>query len=170
MRKPIPLPRLASVPPADPPYDDERGPYAGPATYGSLALAREPAEPRDTRDPGEGTSGPRGALILSPRGSVPDERRLRGLGQAMAEILAGRRPPESVQNRLSERAYRGLVRAGKMIDTQRPPMVGLPHVQQPVEGVVEMCVLVHCGDRSRVLALRLERFGVQWLVTDFETA
>jgi len=172
MPKPIPLPRLASVPPADPPYDDERGPYAGPpATYGSLALAREPHVHGEHPEDGEhGTASARGGLIVAPRGSAPDERRLRGLGQAMAEILSGRRPPEAVQNRLSERAYRGLVRAGKMIDTQRPPMVGLPHVQQPVEGVVEMCVLVHCGERSRVLALRLERFGVQWLVTDFETA
>jgi hypothetical protein len=169
MPKPIPLPRLASVPPADPPYDDERGPHVDPhATYGSLALAHEP---RVYGDHGEhGAAGAREGLVIAPRGSAPDERRLRGLGQAMAEILSGRRPPEAVQNRLSERAYRGLVRAGKMIDTQRPPMVGLPHVQQPVEGVVEMCVLVHCGERSRVLALRLERFGVQWLVTDFETA
>jgi hypothetical protein len=151
------------VPQADPPYDDERGPQAGtPETYGSLALA-----PVQTARPyGEG----RGALIMGPPGSLPDERRLRGLGQALAEILSGRRPPDTVQDRLTERAYAELCRAGKMIDTSRPPLVGLPHIQQPRAGSVEMCLLVHCGPRSRALAVRLERYGVQWLVTDFETA
>jgi hypothetical protein len=103
-------------------------------------------------------------------GSPPDERRLRSLGQAMAEILAGRRPASSVADRLTERAYAELVRAGKMIHTRRPPMVGLPHVNPPRDGVVEACLLVHCGERSHVLAIRLERHGVQWLCTDFETA
>ncbi|MEV1200962.1 Rv3235 family protein [Microbispora rosea] len=149
MPKPVPLPRLASVPPADPPYDErDGGQVTRPGTYGALALA---PVPRRT-------------------GAPTDERRLRGLGQALAEILAGRRPPETVQDRLTERAYRELVRAGKMIDTERPPLTGLPHVQRPRDGVIEMCLLVHCGTRSRVLAVRLERRGVQWLVTDFETA
>ncbi|MEZ0074994.1 Rv3235 family protein [Planotetraspora sp. GP83] len=163
MPKPIPLPRLVSVPSAEPPYDDEREVRgATPRTYGSLALARDPGE--------NGTAASRGSIIIAPPGSLPDERRLRGLGQAVAEILCGRRPPETVQDRLSERAYRELIRAGRMIETQRPPLVGLPHIQQPRAGVVEMCLLIHCGTRSRVLALRLERYGVQWLVTDFETA
>ncbi|GAA0404338.1 hypothetical protein GCM10009530_65530 [Microbispora corallina] len=175
MPKPISLPRLVSAPPADPPYDDER---AGrpPLTYGSLALAPEPA-PRAVPPAGAGSL--RGLPVARPPmrgfpgvrpGAVPDERALRGLGQALAEVLAGRRPPETVQGRLTERAYREMVRAGKMIDTARPPLVGLPHVQRPREGVLEMCLLVHCGPRSRVLAVRLERQGVQWLVTEFETA
>ncbi|GIH22096.1 hypothetical protein Aph01nite_04060 [Acrocarpospora phusangensis] len=155
MPKPIPLPRLVPVPQADPPYDDE------PQTSGSLALAYLPA-PEPVRD--------RRPLAIGSSGSIPDERRLRGLGQALAEILAGRRPPETVQDRLSERAYTELIRAGKMIDTQRPPMAGAPHVQSPRPGAVEMCLLVHCGTRSRALAVRLERYGTQWLVTDFETA
>lgn len=168
MPKPIPLPRLTSVPQADPPYDDERGARTGsPETCGSLALA-----PVQTARPyGEGHAvGRQGALIMGPPGSPPDERRLRGLGQALAEILSGRRPPETVQDRLTERAYAELCRAGKMIDARRPPLVGLPHIQQPRPGSVEMCLLVHCGPRSRALAVRLERYGVQWLVTDFETA
>ncbi|MEV7807307.1 Rv3235 family protein [Microbispora sp. NPDC088329] len=157
MPKPVPLPRLASVPPADPPYDEHDAgavtrpaPHPGtyPGTYGALALAPPPRSP----------------------GTPTDERRLRGLGQALAEILAGRRPPETVAGRLTERAYRELVRAGKMIEAERPPLTGLPHVQRPREGVIEMCLLVHCGPRSHVLAVRLERQGVQWLVTEFETA
>jgi len=155
MRKTIPLPRRVAVPPADPPYDDEE--TAAPVTYGSLALAppRPPARTRRT---------------AGPAGPVPSERMLRGLGQALAEVLCGRRPPQTVQDRLAERAYRGLLRAGKMINAERPPLVGPPHVQRPRDGAIEMCLLVHCGARSRVLAVRLERFGVQWLVTEFETA
>ncbi|GAA3830296.1 hypothetical protein GCM10022226_58930 [Sphaerisporangium flaviroseum] len=159
--RPATLPRLRYLPPADPPYDDERGsgatPASPPPTQGALALAY---------DPPPGARTPVGAVT----GSLPDERRLRSLGQAMAEILAGRRPPSSVADRLTDRAYTELVRAGKMIHTRRPPMVGSPHVNQPRDGAVEVCVLVHCGERSHVLAIRLERHGVQWLCTDFETA
>ncbi|MFC5815346.1 MULTISPECIES: Rv3235 family protein [Nonomuraea] len=109
-------------------------------------------------------------LVWGPPGALPDERRLRHLGQALAEVLSGRRPPETVADRLTGQAYRELVRAGRMLDTRRPPFVGVPHVKEPSDGVVEMCLLVHCGERDRVLALRLERRGVQWLCTDFETA
>ncbi|MEU4571816.1 Rv3235 family protein [Nonomuraea sp. ATR24] len=109
-------------------------------------------------------------LVWGAPGALPDERRLRQLGQALAEVLAGRRPPETLIDRLTDRAYRELVRAGRMIDSPRPPFVGVPHVKEPRDGAIEMCLLVHCGDRARVLALRLERRGVQWLCTDFETA
>jgi hypothetical protein len=169
--RPVTLPRLRSVPPADPPYDDERRPGAppvdAPPTQGALALAYD--QPRES---GHAAPGPRRGAAGPSRmtGSPPDERRLRSLGQAMAEILAGRRPASSVADRLTERAYAELVRAGKMIHTRRPPMVGLPHVNPPRDGVVEACLLVHCGERSHVLAIRLERHGVQWLCTDFETA
>ncbi|MDH2427864.1 Rv3235 family protein [Sphaerisporangium sp. TRM90804] len=101
---------------------------------------------------------------------MPDERSLRGLGQAMAEVLAGRRAPATVAEHLTARAHAELVRAGSMIDTRRAPVAGRAHLHRPREGVVEACVLVHCGERTRVLAVRLERHGAQWLCTDFETA
>jgi hypothetical protein len=109
-------------------------------------------------------------LVWGPPGAVPDERRLRLLGQALAEVLTGRRPPETVAGRLTDRAYGELLKAGRMIRAARPPFAGVPHVSEPREGALEMCLLVHCGERGHVLALRLERRGVQWLVTDFETA
>jgi hypothetical protein len=130
-----------------------RGPYY---VQGTLALEPEPG------DPGR-------ALVFGPAGAPPDERRLRALGQAVAEVLAGRRPPRSVARHLTERAHADLLRVGKVIDARRPPFVGVPHVCQPSEDVLEMCLLVHCGHRPRMLALRLERRGVQWLCTDFET-
>ncbi|MGW4423587.1 Rv3235 family protein [Streptosporangium sp. NPDC004631] len=167
--RPVPLPRLASSPTAEPPYDDERpfpgvpsipaGPGGPPYVQGALALAFDPA-------PVETEAGH--ALIWGPPGAIPDERRLRALGQAVAEVLAGRRAPSSVLSHLTDRAGAELARSGKIINCSGPPLVGRPHVSQPGDGVVEMCVLVNCGDRSRGLALRLERRGVRWLCTDFE--
>jgi hypothetical protein len=162
--RPVPLPRIAPFPAAEPPYDDDRPardiPTASPYIQGTLALAFEP-EPSELP-----VQRP---LIWGPPGAIPDERRLRALAQAVAEILAGRRPPSSVSCHLTDRAHAELIRSGRIINSVRPPRTGRLHVSQPEDGVVEMCVLVHCGDRLRVLALRLERRGVQWLCTDFET-
>ncbi|MGW0801743.1 Rv3235 family protein [Nonomuraea sp. NPDC002799] len=142
-------PRIGLTPAPEPPYDDEH--FHSPDTLGSLAL--------DHRPPAWG-----------PPGAIPDERRLRHLGQALAEVLSGRRAPETVADRLTDRAYRDLLRSGRMLHTTRTPFAGSLHVKEPREGAVEMCVLIHCGDRNHVLAIRLERRGVQWLCTEFETA
>ncbi|WP_283138459.1 Rv3235 family protein [Rhizohabitans arisaemae] len=165
--RPVALPRQGPVPRADPPYDDERDPGSeAPAVQGTLALVFEPAE-----IPAAQVAGVHGSpLIWGPPGAAPDERRLRRLAQAMAEVLTGRRPPETLAPRLTDQAYAELLRAGVMIETPRAPLVGRPHLCQPREDVVEMCVLVCCGERARALALRLRRYGVQWLCTDFETA
>ncbi|MFC6086986.1 Rv3235 family protein [Sphaerisporangium aureirubrum] len=150
------VPGLRPPPSADPPYDDDRraGRVAPPAGQGALALAHLPAR-----------TGP-----YARGDATPGERVLRGLAQAMAEVLAGRRPAGVVAGRLTEQAYGELLRAGRMISSPRQPLVGRPHVARPRDGVIEFCVLVHCGERSRVLALRLERGRRHWLCTDFETA
>ncbi|SDH76155.1 Rv3235 family protein [Nonomuraea jiangxiensis] len=148
-------PRIGLTPVPEPPYDDEQPRRLErrqtPQVDGSLALDPHP-------------------LVWGPPGAIPDERKLRYLGQALAEVLSGRRPPETVADKLTERAYRELVRAGQMIHADRPPFAKSLHVKEPRDGAVEMCVLVACGDRNHVLAIRLERRGVRWLCTDFETA
>ncbi|MER7369152.1 Rv3235 family protein [Nonomuraea wenchangensis] len=116
-----------------------------------------------------------GALALSPMiwgppGATPDERRLRHLGQALAEVLAGCRAPETLADRLTGRAHRHLVTTGLLFRTGRTPFVRRVHVTEPREGVIEMCVIVRCGERDRVLAVRLERHGIHWLCTDVEAA
>ncbi|MEU0566279.1 Rv3235 family protein [Nonomuraea sp. NPDC005983] len=145
------LPHVHVTPAPEPAYDGDRATSAAPATQGALALDPRP-------------------LVWGPPGATPDERRLRLLGQALAEVLTGRRPPESVADRLTGQAYRELRRAGRMIESKRTPFAGSPRVTEPRDGVIEMCLLVHCGERAHVLAVRLERRGVQWLCTDFETA
>ncbi|GII75369.1 hypothetical protein Sru01_03510 [Sphaerisporangium rufum] len=154
-------PRLRAVPPADPPYDDDRHAPARPAAPAAPAAAAVPVRRAAPIRPVPAFHGGRAA---------PDERGLQSLGQAMAEVLAGRRPPGTLAGRLTDRAYQELVRAGRMINATRPPVAGLPHVDRPRDGAVEACVLVRCGERGHVLAIRLERRGTQWLCTDFETA
>ncbi|WP_220448058.1 Rv3235 family protein [Nonomuraea diastatica] len=146
-------PHVGITPAPEPSYDDvrHRAGSAASQTHGALALDARP-------------------LVWGAPGSPPDERKLRHLGQALAEVLTGRRPPETLAGRLTDRAYRDLVRAGRMIAASRPPFAGRPHVTEPREGALEMCVVVHCGERDHVLAARLERRGHQWLCTDFETA
>jgi hypothetical protein len=146
-----PIPHVENSPLPDPPYDGETPKNTPLPTDGALALDFRP-------------------LVWGPPGATPDERKLRHFGQALAEVLAGRRPPASIADRLSDRAYKELLKAGRMIESTRPPFAGLPHVTEPRDGAVEMCLLVHCGERSHVLAARLERLGMQWLCTDFETA
>ncbi len=155
--RPVALPRLVRTPRIDPPYDDE---VAAPVVDGALALAPRPRP-----------AAPRPAPAAErPAGPYPGPRRLRALGQAVAEVLAGMRPAATVADRFTERAYAELVRAGRMLRARRPPRAGRPHVSTPREGVIEMCLLVHCGERTHGLALRLERRGVQWLCTEWETA
>ncbi|WP_062344657.1 Rv3235 family protein [Herbidospora yilanensis] len=168
----MPLPRLAPIPTPDPVYAHlaEVHPLA------RLPHAEEPASsPAEAHRPRHPAPPTHGSLALAPEPEAApapalDERRLRALAQALAEILAGRRPPQTIQNRLSGPAYASLLRAGKMIDSTRPPWVGVPRVQHPNDDTVEMCALVRCTPRSRVLAARLERRGVQWILTEFETA
>ncbi|GAA1263628.1 hypothetical protein GCM10009677_14100 [Sphaerisporangium rubeum] len=148
-----PDPERLTLPTAEPAY--ERHPRRGPAP----AAAKHAATP---------AAGPAGAFATG--GGPPSERALRGFAQAVAEVLSGRRPAGVVSGRFTDRAYGELVRAGHMIHTRRRVLVGRPHVTWPRDDVIEFCVLVHCGDRSRVLALRLERRRVHWLCTDFETA
>ncbi|MGV9597969.1 Rv3235 family protein [Streptosporangium sandarakinum] len=189
-----PPPSGPAAPPyaqGSPPYVQAASPYvqgAPPYVQGALApvggpepvSARKPEaagvrkpEPVSAREPeaaGVREPGPAGVRDRRiPAGTVPDERRLRALGQAVAEALSGRRPPASLSAHMTVRAHAELVRTGKVMGGARPPLVGVPHVSRPGDGVVEMCVLVHCGDRPRVLALRLERRGTRWLCTDVET-
>ncbi|MEW9547110.1 Rv3235 family protein [Nonomuraea sp. NPDC050783] len=134
------------------PHISLTGPFTGPLTDGALALDSPPP------------------MIWGPPGSTPDERRLRHLGQALAEVLAGHRAPETLADRLTIGAYRHLLGTGPMFRSPAVPFVGSVHVTEPRDGVIEMCVRVSCGERDRVLAVRLERRGLHWLCTDIETA
>lgn len=155
------LPRLAPAPSADTPYDEEyprsRVSHVDSYVQGALALAFEEPEPQPVPQP------------VPQEPMVPGERWLRMFGQAFAEVLAGQRPARAIAAHVTPRTYAEILRAGRILDIEGPPFAAAPHVGVPIPGVIEMCLLIHGGARSRVLALRLERRGTQWLCTDFET-
>ncbi|PZG43484.1 hypothetical protein C1I98_18320 [Spongiactinospora gelatinilytica] len=150
------LPTFSPSPVADPPYD---------ATAGKPSPAPDP-EPVPTPEPME---VPMRDSYVSPVPADPDEQRIRALGLAFAEVLAGQRPPTTVAQHVTDRTYGELVRAGKIIEADGPVRVSAPHISRTNASVLEMCLLVHCGSRSRVLAMRLERRGAHWRCTEFET-
>ncbi|MDF5751366.1 Rv3235 family protein [Spongiactinospora sp. TRM90649] len=157
----VPMPRFGSSPIADPPYEASA---AGAPAPGNGSRTPPVPYPR---------GGPGGARMLdsyvSAVPATPDERRLQALGLAFAEVLAGVRLPGTVAAHATERTYGELVRAGKIIEADGTLRVSAPHISRPGADALEMCLLVHCGRRSRVLAMRMERRGPRWLCTDFET-
>lgn len=153
-------------------------PGASPAAPGSLTAIPAPDAPAGAVTPAWAAREPHAADVRAGAGraletavghDAPGERWLRMFGQAFAEVLAERRPPGAIAAHTTRAVYAEILRAGRIIDAPRPPFAAAPHVCVPRPGVIEMCLLVHGGRRPRVLALRLERRGVQWLCTDFAT-
>ncbi|SDQ89878.1 Rv3235 family protein [Thermostaphylospora chromogena] len=162
---PTALPRVGGASPASPTVQGALAFAPALDAPAGAAPARPAREPRtaDVR------AGARRALETAVGHDTPGERWLRMFGQAFAEVLAGRRPPGTIAAHTTRAAYAEVLRAGRIIDAPRPPFAAAPHVCVPRPGVIEMCLLIHGGRRPRVLALRLERRGVQWVCTDFET-
>ncbi|MEU4835300.1 Rv3235 family protein [Streptosporangium sp. NPDC023615] len=169
-RRPAPKTPAPPAPPATrPPGPPPTRPSGAPGARPSGFPATRPPEPAATRPPGPADAGPPGSSGARPPDGTPDGRWLRALVQAVAEILAGRRPPATVSAHLTTRAQAQLAGSGRAMRCTRPPRAGRVHVSRPEDGVVEMCAVVDCGERSRVLALRLERRGVRWLCVAVET-
>ncbi|RBQ16539.1 hypothetical protein DP939_29955 [Spongiactinospora rosea] len=153
------LPTFSPSPVPDPPYDATASAAPDPEPAPVPAPAPEPAA----------RQVPMRDSYVRPVPANPDEQRIRALGLAFAEVLAGQRPPKTVAQHATDRAYAELVRAGKIIEADGPVRVSIPHVSRTNASVLEICLLVHCGSRSRVLAMRLERRGAHWRCTEFET-
>ncbi|MBV9872771.1 MAG: hypothetical protein JO214_19315 [Frankiaceae bacterium] len=164
--------RLLPVPALDGPYDDERLDPPIPPIDGSLALAFPP--PTRVSVPLR-LVPPAGGVTLTPEPSrrdlLPDPRPWTArLAQAIAEVLAGARPPGQlsrvatleVLHLLERGAGRLGVRPGAPV--QRP-VVGSVRVSEPRDGVAEACAVVDTGARKRALAFRLEGSDGQWRCT-----
>jgi hypothetical protein len=140
--------------------------------HGSLALAFPPPTtvsiPLRLVPPAGGVPSD---LDRTPREPLPDPRRwVPRVAQAVAEVLAGARPPGQLAQvatldvlQLLERGA-GRLGARPGLPPQRP-VVGSVHVSEPRDGVAEACVVVDTGQRKRALALRFEGFGGQWRCT-----
>jgi hypothetical protein len=86
--------------------------------------------------------------------------------QALAETLAGTRPPSQLAPWISVQARRRIRRLSPVLSTASQPKSSQPYASQPrlrrviitspAGGVLEMTVVVGLGQRVRALAVRLE--------------
>jgi Family of unknown function (DUF6459) len=150
VRRPLPdaqAIRPLGVPEAAPPYDDEAP--AGPREPGHMHLAD-----------GSGRELPgRGGLGVAVTGTWPSQ-----FAQVLSETLAGSRPASQLTPWTTEQARKRISALGPVLGRRRVPGQDAPQprvrrviVSSPVQGVMEMTVIVDVGDRSRAVAVRLER-------------
>ena len=177
-RRPLPdlaAIRLFRVPDSAPPYDDEV-PAGGPG--GARLPAGAPGEAPGAAGPGEmgpGAAGP-GAGDRDRRAGRPVAGRASGVpqhpaapaapaawqsrfAQALAETLAGSRPPRQMVPWATEEALDRIQRLGPQLASAQRPRVRRVLTSRPAEGVLELAVVVGFGPRVKALAVRLERSG-----------
>lgn len=125
-----------------------------------LSWTSQPALPLPVADilPAEAGRAPRDAIGVSIR-----------ICQAIAEVLAGRRPAWQLERWLSEAAS---ARLGQLARTHpsQPWRLASHRVQSPTEGVIEAVARLSVPGGSRAVALRLESDGAQWRATRVELA
>ncbi len=93
-----------------------------------------------------------------------------GLARGIWEILIGQRPLTQLRRWVVPALYAELEDAARRQppDPQRHSAPCLPqsvHVSPVREGIVEVCVTIRVGPRSRAMAMRLEDFRGRWLAT-----
>jgi hypothetical protein len=167
--QPAQLPRLRLLPPprVDGPYDDEQADPIPPLVDGSLALSFPPpcrvTVPLRLVPPAE--CGPRSTA------SFPDARRISlRLARALAEVLAGARPPQQLCDVASLDVMQQLERnagrlGGRRSGPPAQPRVLSVHVSEPGSGIAEACAVVDTGMRRRALAFRVEIVRGGWRCT-----
>ena len=97
------------------------------------------------------------------------------LAQAVVETVGGQRPVSQLVRWTSAEVYRDLERRALLVRRASGaaprvvrPQVRSVHVCRPSTEVAEVSVHVRHGQRSRAVALRLERRGERWLCTVLE--
>lgn len=172
-----PVPRLASAPCAEPPFDDRsaRPRGAAAAVQGTLALTF-------TLPSGiPATPGARLRLVPPPAprpassGRRPDPHAWAAmLARGIVEVLTGDRPVTQlvhwtappVYAELTRRAARATsLRSAERLSQARPTARRV-HICPVSERAVEVTTAVHGKDRARALAFRLEFRDGRWLCTE----
>jgi hypothetical protein len=144
-----------------------------PADNGSATVTRLPA-PRSPLASGH-EPATQGALALD-TASVPDPqyaevRAWAGrFAQAAVEVAGGERPVVQLLRWTGERVYADLERRATLVTRTRGqasrqirPQVRSVHACCPTSDSAEVSVHVRHGERSRALAMRLERHRGRWL-------
>lgn len=100
----------------------------------------------------------------------PHARELYRFAQAVAEVLAGQRPPTQLHARMTPLAYHRLLRLTGCYQDRSCPRIRATRICYPGPQVAELCVVVNCGRRFRALALRIEISNRSWVCTRMQTA
>lgn len=111
----------------------------------------------------------------TPRADLPEPRPWAGrLVQAIVEVTSGVRPVSQLVRWTTTDVYATLQRRiarSELLSQQSPggrrvgAIVRSIHVNEPADGVAEVCAVVQHGARCRAIALRLEGFDGRWQCT-----
>lgn len=176
-RRPLPDPaaiRLYLVPDPAPPYDEEVAASGG-ATWAGSAWESCAGEPGGGRLPGwppragePGAGAPPGRPARSGiRGKLRPPAAAAGtppgwadrFAQALAEALAGSRPPRQLVPWTTQETMDRIQRLGPRLASAQRPLVRRVVTSRPAPDVLEMTVVVGFGPRVKAVAARLERAG-----------
>jgi hypothetical protein len=134
------------VPDTAPPYDDDA----------DLTTPEPPVPQPVPNDVGPDARSANGA-VLGPQPSAPPGTWPSQFAQVLSETLAGSRPSSQIARWTTEQARERIRQLGPMLAASRQPRVRRVIVTSPVQGVLEMTVIVDIGSRARAVAVRLER-------------
>src|SRR5258706_2274538 len=147
--------RTSIVPDAAPPYDDAT--TAGASAQGETTAVRSAkvaivVQSGDSADEQTGFARRTGRAQPAVLGRWPSQ-----FAQILAETLAGSRPSRQLAPWTTEQARKRISELGPLFSGARQPRVRRVLISSPIQGVVEMTVIVDYGGRARALAVRLER-------------
>lgn len=108
--------------------------------------------------------------LPTPRAALPAPGPWAGrLVQAVVEVIGGDRPLSQLVRWTDEQVFgqlRALVLQRRDCARPRPrASVRSVHVAEPLDGIAEVCAVVHDGARARAYALRLEGADGRWCCT-----
>src|SRR5258706_12442073 len=147
--------RTRIVPDAAPPYDDAT--TAGASAQGETPAVRSAkvaivVQSGDSADEQTGFARRTGRAQPAVLGRWPSQ-----FAQILAETLAGSRPSRQLAPWTTEQARKRISELGPLFSGARHPRGRRVLISSPIQGVVEMTVIVDYGGRARALAVRLER-------------
>ena len=147
--------RTRIVPDAAPPYDDATTAVA--SAQGETPAVRSAkvaivVQSDDSADEQTGFARRTGRAQPAVLGRWPSQ-----FAQVLAETLAGSRPSRQLAPWTTEQARKRISELGPLFSGARQPRVRRVLISSPIQGVVEMTVIVDYGGRARAVAVRLER-------------
>src|SRR5258706_725657 len=147
--------RTRIVSDAAPPYDDAT--TAGASAPGETPAVRSAkvaivVQSGDSADEQTGFARRTGRAQPAVLGRWPSQ-----FAQILAETLAGSRPSRQLAPWTTEQARKQISELGPLFSGARQPRVRRVLISSPIQGVVEMTVIVDYGGRARAVAVRLER-------------